>query len=751
VTEAPARFPLAAWVPLLLGAATAATLPGHSLAWGGVLLAGLAARAALDAAGRAAVDGQARVALWTLLPVFGAVLLAHAISTSGHAGPAALGLAPVVQALLLLGPQSGPIAAVVLALAGAQVAGAALISPSPGMSAAAVLWVATLVPAVLALERRAFDGSHASREAGVRRVRAGAGGASPRRLPRAAAIARATLALLLVGLPLGWLLFAALPRSPVPAAEEPDEVADGARSRRAPGAGLGGRGDPGAEASPLGRPARDFLSGVRSDATLGFVSDVKRDQTPVLRVRVGAGEPGPLPLTLRGVTYDVFAGTEWRRSAEAARVVRRAAGEGGSPRWVEVSPSRGDALWRLTVTDLTGRADGLLFLMPEAERVRTGERHADAQLAVAGDGTVKASRPLAAGEAYLEDAREPGGGGRERLRGARSDAALAPWPALTALPDAPFYAARARGLFGDARDALERAERIEAGLREGWPYRLRSTPGERAPTLREFLAERRPASCEWFASAMVLLMRAHGHPARLAVGFRAGPLDYMESLGEWSVRASHAHAWCEVLFEGAGWVAFDPTPGDGEAQDAPAEPAGTDEDEPSFLERLARWSPADREWLGERIAAAADAVSRAPWTPALVGGAALLLVVALLRLRRRRRLAALPGAGGAGPAGLFPPYGRAVRALEGGGIVRARPETASEYAAQAGRALPEAAPPFSGLTRAYEALRFGGVSPGPEERAAAAEAAAAVERAAAARRARAAEAPAVGGKGPSAR
>jgi hypothetical protein len=438
-------------------------------------------------------------------------------------------------------------------------------------------------------------------------------------------------------------------------------------------------------------------------------------------------------MTLRGITYDEYTGAEWRRSEASRRATRHFVGKTPGSRWVPVTAPGGAALWRVRVTDLTGRTDGLLFLMPDPERVQLSVEHANSFATVAADGTVTASNPVAEKDAYAEDARDAVTA-RARLAGLRSDATVAPWPALVAVPDAAFYAARARGLAPDEGDAVTRATRIEAGLRAGWPYRLRAGDGEKPPSVREFLEKRTPASCEWFASAMVLMMRAHGHPARLAVGFRAGPRDFMHTLGEWSLRANHAHAWCEVWFEGAGWAAFDPTPGDETAMDAPPD-GRADADEPGLLERLARWRPEDREWLGRRVGEVLDAALRVLPHALLAAAAAGLLVLLLRRVRRRR------GSGAAGRAGargdvpaLLPAYRRAVRSLEGAGVVRGTGETASEYAGHAGRAVPEAAPPLTGLTRTYEALRFGGREPGEPERAAADAAASAIERAAAAKR-----------------
>lgn len=74
------------------------------------------------------------------------------------------------------------------------------------------------------------------------------------------------------------------------------------------------------------------------------------------------------------------------------------------------------------------------------------------------------------------------------------------------------------------------------------------------PTL-EFLKRKR-GYCQHFASAMALLLRSLGVPARIGVGFAGGDWDDIESVVV--VRRRHAHSWVEVHFEGAGWIPFDP-------------------------------------------------------------------------------------------------------------------------------------------------------------------------------------------------
>ncbi|MGZ4582285.1 MAG: transglutaminase family protein, partial [Nocardioidaceae bacterium] len=77
-----------------------------------------------------------------------------------------------------------------------------------------------------------------------------------------------------------------------------------------------------------------------------------------------------------------------------------------------------------------------------------------------------------------------------------------------------------------------------------------------ARAIAAFLASRR-GYCIHFASAMAVMARQLGIPARVAVGFTPGTQD---DQGRFVVGLHDAHAWPELYFEGAGWLAFEPTP-----------------------------------------------------------------------------------------------------------------------------------------------------------------------------------------------
>ncbi|MBX6423671.1 DUF3488 and transglutaminase-like domain-containing protein [Thermosulfurimonas sp. F29] len=94
-------------------------------------------------------------------------------------------------------------------------------------------------------------------------------------------------------------------------------------------------------------------------------------------------------------------------------------------------------------------------------------------------------------------------------------------------------------------------------LRENYTYTV--SPGRpRGDPLRWFLFESHRGHCEYFATAMVFLLRTLGLPARVVGGYAGGEWN---PLGKYYLlRAKDAHTWVEVLIPGRGWVSFDPTP-----------------------------------------------------------------------------------------------------------------------------------------------------------------------------------------------
>ncbi len=128
--------------------------------------------------------------------------------------------------------------------------------------------------------------------------------------------------------------------------------------------------------------------------------------------------------------------------------------------------------------------------------------------------------------------------------------------ALPPVPDR--VTALARDITAAAPTLYDRAEAIERYLRQNYDYTLDvpAPPLGRDP-VDYFLFELGEGYCDYYASAMVVLARSVGIPARLVVGYVGGTYDPAQAA--YTVREANAHSWVEVYFPQIGWVEFEPT------------------------------------------------------------------------------------------------------------------------------------------------------------------------------------------------
>jgi transglutaminase-like putative cysteine protease len=135
-----------------------------------------------------------------------------------------------------------------------------------------------------------------------------------------------------------------------------------------------------------------------------------------------------------------------------------------------------------------------------------------------------------------------------------------PLPELLQLPPLdPRVRALADSLAPGRDDVASIAAAATAVFREGFVYTL-DPPAPEGDPLAWFLFDSREGHCEYYASALAVLLRARGVPARLATGFYSA--EYNEAGQYLSVRRGHAHAWVEVAVPG-GWAVLDATPSGG--------------------------------------------------------------------------------------------------------------------------------------------------------------------------------------------
>jgi transglutaminase-like putative cysteine protease len=154
---------------------------------------------------------------------------------------------------------------------------------------------------------------------------------------------------------------------------------------------------------------------------------------------------------------------------------------------------------------------------------------------------------------------------------------------------------------------LDKAYAIESYLRANYAYKLDvpRMPDQAEDFVDYFLFEAKAGYCDYFSSAMAVLLRSAGIPSRWAKGFAPGEALAADPDGmaggssaayQVTVRNRDAHSWVEAYIEGAGWVIFEPTPGIGqEAAGAGGAPA-----EPVFAWNAFSAQPAEEEKDGEQ-------------------------------------------------------------------------------------------------------------------------------------------------------
>ncbi len=471
------------------------------------------------------------------------------------------------------------------------------------------------------------------------------------------------------------------------------------------------------------------MSGFSDKVELGDVGRIRLDHSVVLRVEALEGElPEPVDAYWRGLAFDAFDGRHWSISAAEHAGPRQVIGGIGrfgidlqSPTDEPVSVHRIlrealDAEVLFSAGDvqriegpfqrLERDSNGGLYVPGQAgERLRYTVWAANPSRDAAGLGDQRATPPL-----------EPGPGGPRPAR------RYLQVPALD-----PEIRMRADQLTAGAHNDFERALRLEAALREHGRYTDSPPPlGDQTTSpIEAFVLGDLAGHCEYFASAMVVLARLEGLPARLVNGFAGGQRNDVGGFIE--VTQADAHAWVEIHFERAGWVRFDPTPPDLRLR--------ADEDL-TLAQQLAQVASALELWWFQHVVDydSADQIGalralwlrlaprgdgRVPDEPAighegepfafsladhfdprpLMAAIVLMSLYAAYRIARRGR----------GGRGRIPEtYRRAQQILARKGIRRAAPMSARDFSAAVANSLPgEGGQAFAEITEAYLAERFG--------------------------------------------
>lgn len=258
---------------------------------------------------------------------------------------------------------------------------------------------------------------------------------------------------------------------------------------------------------------------------------------------------------------------------------------------------------------------------------------------------------------------------RQQLQAAprASDPQFERFLALPPLP--PDILATATRVTAGARTQYDQALALQTWLREsgGFSYDERAPDGMGLDAISAFLQSKR-GFCVHFASAMTVMARELGIPARVGVGVLPGR---QVEPGRYSVSSRDMHAWPELFFDGVGWVTFEPTPASrtglapayarpdpaalpdtgasGDSTSTAPDESTTDPGAPASERQLDRDPDRTADLDGGGVAGSTDTGTAVPWRPVGAGALALLFLLSPATARvlmRRWRWRAARRAGG---------------------------------------------------------------------------------------------------------
>ncbi|MCA8935936.1 MAG: DUF3488 domain-containing protein [Planctomycetes bacterium] len=374
------------------------------------------------------------------------------------------------------------------------------------------------------------------------------------------------------------------------------------------------------------------VSGLSNGVDLGDFGEIKRTNTPALDVKlvVPSDDDFVQQVYLRAFTYGTFDGYRWAPIPTPPVDIHEITD--GIQRELTDAPRPAGTAWSARRYSVTLREAGVgqggeLPVPTEAWALRDvrGKLYYDSK-----SGSVRA--PLAApGLSYdvMVNALTASEGQLRRTF-AGSSASLPPADEYLQVPVGlkeeiqrrfKFYSryramaegqnqgrAIDRGVYACALDIVKMFREATAADVKAWTYSLDFRPKPGPDSIARFLdtntnEAERFGHCEYFASAMCILLRCYGIPARVAAGFLAMDADID---GVFHVTGRSAHAWVEVYFDRVGWVAFDPTPpedqsvgggGDDVSPDETETPPETPEDAVEGQEDDDEAASVSRDWL----------------------------------------------------------------------------------------------------------------------------------------------------------
>jgi hypothetical protein len=313
----------------------------------------------------------------------------------------------------------------------------------------------------------------------------------------------------------------------------------------------------------------DFATGFSDHVQLGQIGQIQQSNAVVMHIQIDGDSDGHHGLYWRGTALSTFDGRGWSNPRQQLILERQADNE------FEIPPFGTGLSWNTAPTEDSGaiprpRANlihyrvlmepigtNVFFLAPWARRVRGSYR----LLSADSGGAVRDldnEHPITHYEAE-SDISTPS---PNELSASGNDYPPQVVSTYLQLPQLPALDPRIRSLAaqiaGSNSNNFSKAAALEKYLKTHYGYTLQLLRTPVKDPLANFLFDRRQGHCEYFASAMTVMLRTLGIPARVVNGFRSD--EFNDVTANYVVRAQDAHAWVEAYFPGYGWQTFDPTP-----------------------------------------------------------------------------------------------------------------------------------------------------------------------------------------------
>jgi transglutaminase-like putative cysteine protease len=303
-----------------------------------------------------------------------------------------------------------------------------------------------------------------------------------------------------------------------------------------------------------------FTSGFSDEVTLGQIGVIQQSDNVVLRAQFD--QPPPADLKWHGTTLTHFDGRKWfnrlpeRAGIELHGALDNSVGFGSvmarrildGANQLLVYPNAKAPFFLRYKVNLEPTGANIFFFPSRLTSIRGSVR----------DYSLSVSATLSYRQASAVAVRAYSGSSvvfpHESDMGRETPA---PGSAYLELPpmDAR-VAALATQVTANAQTPYDKAAAVEEYLRTQFGYTLEMVATDNP--IPFFLFERKKGHCEYFASAMAVMLRTQGIPSRIVNGFRNGELS--DVTGSYIVRGRDAHSWVEAFIPGRGWVEFDPTP-----------------------------------------------------------------------------------------------------------------------------------------------------------------------------------------------